>query len=231
MDKIRIGLLGSHDDEGRVCIMPDYLNALWAQGAVGILLPYRIDEDFITEAVKYFDGFLLCGGDDIDPTLYGEQNSGLSKNVCSARDEFEIVLLKAAYAADKPLLGICRGEQMINVAMGGSLYQHIDHHSQNAPRYSRPQNTFIEKGTLLHKTIGKDTISVNSFHHQNINKLGKGLVCAAKSEDGYIEAIESPEKKFCLAVQWHPEISAPDDADSRKIFAAFVSACKKQQEN
>jgi putative glutamine amidotransferase len=226
MDKIKIGLLGSHDEEGRMCIMPAYLNALWTQGAVGTLLPYRTDETFIAEAVEYFDGFMLCGGDDIDPTLYGEQNLGLSKNVCSSRDRFERALFPAAYAADKAILGICRGEQIINVAMGGSLYQHIDNHLQSAPKNERLQKTRIENGSLLHKIIGKDEILVNSFHHQNINKLGEGLVCNAMSEDGYIEAVHAPEKRFCLAVQWHPEISAHTDEDSNKIFEAFVKACR-----
>lgn len=226
MDKIKIGLLGSHDEEGRMCIMPAYLNALWAQGAVGILLPYRTDKEFIAETVDYFDGFMLCGGDDIDPTLYGEKNDGLSKNICSARDEFELALFSAAYDRDKPILGICRGEQIINVARGGSLYQHIENHSQSVPKSERLQKTRIESNSLLHKIIGEDEIFTNSFHHQNINRLGEGLVCNAKSEDGYIEAIHAPDRKFCLAVQWHPEISAESDEDSRKIFKAFVDACK-----
>ena len=88
------------------------------------------------------------------------------------------------------------------------------------------QKTRIESNSLLHKIIGKDENFTNSFHHQNINRLGEGLVCNAKSEDGYIEAIHAPDRKFCLAVQWHPEISAESDEDSRKIFKAFVDACK-----
>ena len=209
-----------------MCIMPAYLDALWAQGAVGILLPYRTDEQFFAEAVDYFDGFMLCGGDDIDPTLYGEQNFGQSKNICSARDEFELALFSKAYAADKAILGICRGEQIINVARGGSLYQHIENHSQSAPKSERLQKTRIGRGSLLHKIVGKDEILVNSFHHQNIKALGEGLLCDAVSDDGYIEAIHAPDKKFCLAVQWHPEISAPTDEDSRNIFEAFVAACR-----
>jgi putative glutamine amidotransferase len=115
---------------------------------------------------------------------------------------------------------------MINVARGGSLYQHIENHSQIAPQNERLQKTSVEKGSLLHRIIEKDEIIVNSFHHQNINRLGRGLVCDAVSCDGYIEAVHAPEKKFCLAVQWHPEKSAVDDEDSRKIFKAFVDACK-----
>ena len=227
MDKIKIALLGSCDEEGRMCIMPAYLNALWEQGAAGILLPYRTDEGFISESIQYFDGFMFCGGDDIDPTLYGEENLGLSKNICSARDAFELAVWAAAYEADKPMLGICRGEQMLNVTRGGSLYQHIENHSQGDPKSERLQKTILKSGSLFHKIIGKDEILANSFHHQCINILGNGLAIDAVSADGYIEAIHSPDKKFCLAVQWHPEISAPTDEDSRKIFKAFVAACTK----
>ena len=121
MNKIKIALMGSFDGEGRVCVLPDYLNALWAHGAIGTLLPYCTDEDFLCETVDYFDGFLFCGGDDINPTLYGEENKGESKNICSARDDFEVAIIAKILASGKPILAICRGHQLLNAYLGGTL--------------------------------------------------------------------------------------------------------------
>ena len=225
MDRVQIALMGSFDDEGRVCVMPEYLNALWAAGAVGTLLPYREDKRFLREIADRFDGFMFCGGDDIDPILYGEENKGKSKNIRSNRDSFELAVFDEILPSEKPILAICRGLQILNVYLGGTLYQHIDNHSQTAPKNVREQKTILQKGTLLEKIIGNEEIWTNSFHHQNIKRLGTGLVADAKSHDGYIEAVHLEGHRFCLGVQWHPESYFDEDESSSKIFSEFVKAC------
>ena len=226
MDRVQIALMGSFDSEGRVCIMPEYLNALWAAGAVGTLLPYRTDKEFLREVSDKFDGFMFCGGDDIDPELYGEENKGDSKNICSIRDNFEMAVFDKIFSSGKPILAICRGLQILNVYLGGTLYQHIDNHSQAAPKNVREQTTLVYKGSLLERIVGSNEILTNSFHHQNIKKLGNGLVADAKSHDGYIEAAHVEGHKFCLGVQWHPEAYFGEDESSSKIFSEFIKACK-----
>jgi len=124
-------------------------------------------------------------------------------------------------------LGICRGEQAINVFLGRTLHQHIDGHRQTKERSVREQLTRLVENGFLHKTIGEIEISTNSFHHQVVDTLGKGLVCEAYSSDGYIEAIRSTEHNFCLGVQWHPENYHYTDETSLKIFRAFIKACEK----
>ena len=226
MERVQIALMGSFDGEGRVCIMPAYLNALWASGAVGTLLPYRTDDNFLREVAEKFDGFMFCGGDDIDPKLYGEENRGESKNTCSIRDEFEIAVFSEILKSGKPILAICRGLQILNVYLGGTLYQHIDNHSQTSPKNIREQKTVIYKGSLLEELIGANEILTNSFHHQNVKVLGRGLIADAESHDGYIEAAHLEGHRFCLGVQWHPEAYFDEDESSSKIFSAFVNACK-----
>ncbi len=225
MDKVRIALMGSFDGEGRVCILPEYLRALWAWGAVGVLLPYRTDKEYLSWVKEYFHGFMFCGGDDIDPKLYGEENKA-SKNICSLRDDFEMALFDEIIDSGKPILAICRGIQILNVYLGGTLHQHIDNHSQSTPKNARGQKTLINKGSLLHKIVGEDEILTNSFHHQSIKELGRDLVADAESADGYIEAAHLAGHRFCLGVQWHPEAYFTEDNSAAAIFSAFVEACK-----
>ena len=226
MDRVQIALMGSFDGEGRVCIMPEYLNALWAAGATGTLLPYRTDKKFLREVADKFDGFMFCGGDDIDPKLYGEENQGDSKNTCSVRDGFEMAVFDEIFSSGKPILAICRGLQILNVYLGGTLHQHIDGHSQTAPKNVREQTTLVYKGSLLERIVGSNEILTNSFHHQNIKRLGSGLVADAESQDGYIEAAHVEGHKFRLGVQWHPEAYFSEDESSSKIFFEFIKACK-----
>lgn len=226
MDRVQIALMGSFDCEGRVCIMPAYLDALWAAGAVGTLLPYRTDKKFLREVAEEFDGFMFCGGDDIDPKLYGEENKGDSENICSVRDAFELAVFDEIIKTGKPILAICRGLQILNVYLGGTLYQHIENHSQTAAKNVREQKTHIYKGSLLEELVATNEIFTNSFHHQNVKLLGQGLVADAVSHDGYIEAAHLEGHRFCLGVQWHPEAYFSEDESSSRIFSAFVKACK-----
>lgn len=175
-------------------------------------------------------GLLLMGGDDVDPARYGEIAGPDTQTPDICRDERECALIREALERDLPLLGICRGMQILNVQQGGSLIQHLPatgHHRRRTADRSLPAHTIrIEPGTLL-ATISRDDRewAVNSRHHQAIARMGDGLAIAARDpEDRIIEAIERPDRRFCLAVQWHPENQSASDPRHASLFHAFASA-------
>jgi putative glutamine amidotransferase len=181
-------------------------------------------KDGITKA----DGFLFCGGEDIDPKYYGEEKSRLLGNICSVRDEYEEKMFAAAYKTGKPILGICRGMQVINVFLGGSLHQHVDGHKQAESRDARTHTVELCESGVLRKILGESAIAVNSFHHQIVKRLAADLICNATStNDGYIEAFHHKEHPFLLGVQWHPECYFELSETSSKIFDEFIKACGK----
>ena len=177
-----------------------------------------------------FDGFVFCGGGDIDPRYYGEGDKLHLKNICSIRDGFEAMLFNAAFKTGKSILGICRGMQVINVFMGGNLYQHIDGHMQSDARNIPTHDITLLNGGVLRSIIMKDKIMVNSFHHQAVKHLAPDLAVDAISPDGHIEAFHANWHKFLLGVQWHPEACFKLDDSSERIFRAFIEACKSGDE-
>ena len=228
MDRPKIALMASLTESKKmVAVNMDYLLAVWRAGGVGVVLPLTEDDELIRGWTEEFDGFLFCGGDDLDPKYYNEPLDPRTEDICPERDLFEYKMFHAAYPTGKPILGICRGEQVINAFMGGKLIQHIDGHDQNCDRTIRQQVVHVEKGSMLHQLVGKETILTNTFHHQVVYVLGDGLACDAKSADGYIEAYHHTEHPFLLGVQWHPESYHHIDETSSSIFAAFIKACEK----
>lgn len=227
MYRLNIALSGSIPESDIVSINQKYLTAVWNAGAIPTLLSPNTDEEYIKFVCEHFDGFMFCGGDDLDPKYYGEEKSDRIGNVCAARDEFEEKLFSAAYATGKPILGICRGMQIINVFLGGSLHQHMDGHVQSEEKSVVTHSVLIEKGSMLEKIVGKSEFRVNTFHHQAINSLSPKLRADAYSkDDGYIEACHSDEHNFLLGVQWHPESYCEASEISQKIFKAFIEACR-----
>ncbi len=227
-DRPLIGILGSRDgDKDHTPFR--YQNAAWAGGGFGIVLPFTTDEKTAEEYVSLCDGFMFSGGVDVDPKYYGEEIQFDSVEVDPQRDDFEKLMFEKIYPTGKPILGICRGIQSINVWMGGSLYQHIGDHRQKISGDERPQPLTAVEGGMLARIAGKTDLHVNSFHHQNVKTLGKGLVADAYSEEGYVEAVWQPDyPTFLFAIQFHPEIYfwREDDDHSLKIFKAFVDACR-----
>ena len=226
MNRPMIALMVSLED-GLMAVNRTYLNAIWNSGGCAVALPYTDDEEKIKQFVEEFDGFLFTGGDDLDPAYYGQEKHPKTENICSERDVFEKKMLEAAYGTGKPILGICRGEQVINVFRGGDLTQHIEGHRQDAARTVREQEVNLVEGGMLHSIIGKTQIFTNSFHHQVVNRLAEEMVCDGYSADGYIEAYHSAKHPFLLCVQWHPEGYFQIDETSSKIFDTFVNACGK----
>ena len=213
-------------------MLPGYMEGIQQAGGVPVMLPLTDDEAALARLADTCDGFLLTGGQDVAPSVYGAAQTSLCGETCPPRDAMEQKLLALARAQDKPVLGICRGIQFLNAALGGTLWQdlpveypsEVNHHQTGA--YEAPIHTVrLLPGTPLADLLGKDTLPVNSYHHQAIHTLAPGLAAMAAAPDGIIEAVYGPGKRFVWAVQWHPEFSYKVNEDSRKIFAAFVGAC------
>ena len=192
--------------------------------------------DDLPQLVSLCDGLLFTGGQDVSPALYGETPKPTCGEICPARDRMEQVLLHLALERDLPVLGICRGIQFLNAVLGGTLYQDLptEHPSQTqhhmTPPYDRAVHTVtIQPGTPLAELLGTEHIGVNSYHHQAVKTLAPCLTEMAWSEDGLIEAVCLPEKRFVWAVQWHPEFAFRVDEHSRKIFGAFVAAARGER--
>lgn len=177
------------------------------------------------------DGLLLSGGADIEPTLYGRKREEKCGKPNELRDKNEFEIFNAFVKTDKPILGICRGFQLINVACGGTLHQDIAdikkcNHSDFLKRAKPIHKVTITENTLLYNIFGKTEVGVNSLHHQAIENIGENLTVSAISEDGFVEGLELNNHQFCVAVQWHPEHMSKTDALQQKLFNEFISTCK-----
>ena len=223
-------------DRGRdsYWMLPGYFLALEEAGAVPVMLPLTDNEAALSRLVGTLDGFLIAGGQDVSPALYGEQTKPACAETCPERDAMESVLLRLLWNADKPVFGICRGLQILNAHLGGTLYQDLlsehpsDVNHRMAAPYDRAEHPVsLLRDAPLYALLGTDAIGVNSCHHQAIKSLAPGLSPMAVSPDGLVEAVYAPEKRFVWAVQWHPEFFYRVDENSRKLFAAFVRAAKE----
>lgn len=213
-------------------MLPGYMQGLEQAGALPVMLPLTDDPQALSQLADTCDGFLFTGGQDVNPALYGARREEVCGELSPRRDAMEARLLALARAQDKPVLGICRGLQFLNAALGGTLWQDLPTqcpspvcHRQPAP-YDRPIHTVaLLPGSPLAALLGKETLAVNSCHHQAVRTLAPGLAPMAAAPDGIVEAAWEPGKRFVWAVQWHPEFSHRTDADSRAILKAFVAAC------
>ena len=174
-------------------------------------------------------GLILLGGTDVNPSRYGQQPQAETDPPDDERDTLEWELINHAIEKDMPILAICRGLQVLNVYHGGTLLQHLDSRDHDPPTavYSLPAHEIsIEPDTQLARIAQSSSWAVNSRHHQAVERVGSGLRVSAKASDGVIEALERPDRTFVVAVQWHPEDQAPQDADQRKLFTSFAAACR-----
>lgn len=229
-----IGIVSLYDEtKESLWMLPGYVQGLEQAGAAPLILPLTEDLEELRRFAALCDGFLFPGGHDVDPALYGAERSELCGVVCPQRDGMESRFFPLALETGKPLLGICRGIQLMNVMLGGTLYQDlpaerpgpVEHHGQ--PPYDQVIHTVsVEKNSPLYRALGVEELGVNSYHHQGIRELGRGLRVAAEAPDGLPEALYLPEHRFALAVQWHPEFSYQTDGNSRKLFRAFTEACR-----
>lgn len=201
-----------------------YIHKIIAAGGHPILLPSHLN----VSIEKQLDGLLLTGGSDVAPSYFGEEPDPNLGRVTPRRDQFELHLVKEMLIKDKPVLGICRGMQLLNIAAGGTVIQHIDarknahriQHDQQAPTSHRSHSIHFNKESRLYTLIGDEVTQVNSFHHQAVGMVPRPLIKSAYAKDGIIEAIESTTHRFAIGVQWHPECLQGKDSDA--LFLSFM---------
>lgn len=233
MARPAIGITIGYDQRraGLHLLRQDYVRSVESAGGLPfVLAPGRPGD--APELLARLDGLLLSGGSDVDPTLFGEPRHPSVTNVVRERDDFEIALAQRALERDLPLLAICRGQQVLNVAAGGTLVQDIPSqlekgvdHDPERERWETAHDVELMPGTRLHAILGKDAVAVNSFHHQAVKELGQGLVVSARSQDdSVVEGIEAPSRRFAVAVQWHPESFWNQPQNFSSLFEAFVEA-------
>ena len=208
-----------------------YINAIEKGGGIPIIIPISTDEDNIKSTIEKVDGLLIPGGVDVNPLYYNEEPQILLGEINGRLDEFNLIATKIALELNKPILGICRGAQVLNICLGGTIYQDISYtnknfvkHSQNAKGNIKTHSVEIVNSELLESILGKE-IDVNSFHHQSVKDLGKNLKASAYSKDGIIEAIEKEDAKFVVGIQWHPELLVDNCDKMLNLFKTFVNKC------
>lgn len=230
-----IGVTSSIKEGKTLTTGMDNARSVIRAGGAPVVLPSVTDESVIERLAETLDGLLVTGGGDVDPTLYGDEPHPALGEVCPERDRFELAVVRRFLALDKPVFGICRGCQVLNVAAQGDLFQDIHaqadrpllQHYQKAPRGHATHFVDIEAGSRLHGIVQAERLKVNSFHHQAIRRAGEGFVITARSGDGIVEAIEGGRYRFALGVQWHPEnMTGAGDRPSQQLFEAFVAASR-----
>lgn len=219
-----------------IWMLPGYMEGIRDAGGIPIILPLDVNDEELNRVYDLCDGFLLTGGQDINPARYGKPVSEKCGVINEKKDELEAKLFRRAYSEDKIVLGICRGIHLINVELGGTLYQDLPsellsnqsvNHQMEAPYNRKVHSVQLEKNSSLYRLLRKEEIGVNSYHHQGIKSLGKDLEVMAYAADGLIEGICSKSKKFIWGIQWHPEYLYREDENCQNIFRMFVQEMYK----
>lgn len=231
-----IGLTVSEDSSASVLRLPRTCSsALLENGAVPLLLPLPLSPEDCSTITQRLDGFVFTGGPDVHPFLFGEETSSGCESVSLTRDQSELCLFEAAFRMKKPILAICRGMQLANIALGGSIYQDISRLPRKKDIQHRPpfsaalpaHRVILSRGSQLASLAGRQLIPVNSAHHQAIRRPAPSLTVCGHAPDGIIEAVEAPSYPFLIGVQWHPELLWTHYEHARLLFAAFINACCK----
>jgi len=230
-----IGITMSFDyDTNTAKLGERYINAVVKAGGVPLAVPPVQDENLLKEIVQKLDGIILSGGPDIDPSYFNQLPHPRLGRICPKRDASEIYLAAEFIRRSKPILGICRGIQVMNVAMGGTIIQDIPSnlensikHMQDAPEWHKSHEIrIVDEASLLYRIIGRLQIRVNSFHHQSVDKVAPDLKVTAIAPDGVIEAIEAKRPYgFCIGIQWHPEYLI-DDTTHLRLFEYMINVAK-----
>lgn len=226
--------MGIYDQEWNV-LQQDYIESIESAGGIPVIVPIIEDQETLQQLISKLDGILFTGGADIDPQHYGETPSHSLGSISPKRDFHELQL--AQYVLNEttiPILGICRGLQVLTVATGGSLYQDLQadkkdsfsHIVKGTPKWYAVHTASIAKNSRFASIFNENTIRVNSFHHQSVKQIGEGFVATMHAEDGVVEGIELDSERFVCAVQWHPEMMARKVPEISLLFQAFVEAAK-----
>lgn len=230
----RIGItVDSIKDKPQYMLPFSYAEAVEKAGGLPVAIPFKVSPALAGEYLDLLDGVVLIGGDDLDPSLYGEEQHLMAGRVHPDRQAFEFALLAEIEKRRTPVLGICLGSQLMNVHRGGSLHQFLPDLDRDEPLehrrigddWSFRHDVTVTPGTKLAGIVGKTTVASNSSHKQAVHRVGKGLIVTAHSPDGVVEATEDPTYPFYIGVQWHPE-RQHEEADHLKLFQALITACK-----
>ncbi len=236
-----IGITGYADRSARppnvstFALSRSYVRAAAAGGGAALILPPYLERPLLRAAFEGIDGLILSGGGDIHPSAFEEEDQGLLWRVDEKRDQAELSLARWALTDDLPVLAICRGIQVLNVASGGTLIQDIPTRVPNALSHScvagRPlpkiaHTVNVEPDTRLASLIGAGQIDVNSAHHQAADGVGDDLLITARAPDGVIEGLEAPDRRFCIGVQWHPEVMVEHAPPMRRLFEGLIEAAQ-----
>ena len=235
MKKPLIGITPDYLEENQaLSLKMAYVTAVEKAGGIPLVLPHTADGETAEALGALCDGFLFSGGVDLDPKFYGETPIPELGEVSPLRDGTDFLFFKIANRSEKPILGICRGAQILNVGRGGSLYQDLPaqwengdllSHCQTEPGTVKVHSVTAKAGSLIAKAYGTE-FSVNSFHHQAAKRPGNGLTVTAQASDGVIEALEDKNRRFFVLTQWHPEKMYDVSEGSRKLFRLFIEACR-----
>ena len=231
--KAKIGIIICGLKDHKQFVSDAYIQAIKSVGGIPLILPLVKSKSLIEEYVNLCDGFLFCGGGDITPLLFGEEPLTDIGTTDITLDLFQIRVMKTVLEKDKPILAICRGMQVLNVACGGNIYQDISLASFETINHMQPSMTrkdvshkvIMEPSSKLHKLLG-NFVFTNSFHHQSIHHLGKDLIVSAFTKDGIIEGIEMPSRTFVVGVQWHPENMLKTASNMKQLFHALIRYSK-----
>ncbi|MCD8009884.1 MAG: gamma-glutamyl-gamma-aminobutyrate hydrolase family protein [Lachnospiraceae bacterium] len=214
-------------------VADNYVDSVERAGGVPVLIPICANMETVWRMVEGMDGILISGGHDVNPQEYGERANGKCGRLMPRRDRQDIALARHVLNETmKPILAICRGIQIMNVAAGGTLYQDLEsegfeHHFTDMYPLNEPTHTVeVKEDSILRGIFGKERVRVNSFHHQAVKRLAEGFVVDAVSEDGVTEGIEPADGRFALGIQWHPEMMY-DSEEQLKLFRALVEACRE----
>ena len=227
-----IGILAEVDDELNTKVPNSYIKAIEKSGGIPLLLPYVTKPETVDRFINLCDGFCFTGGVDVNPERYGEKPKSTCGKIQYYRDELEFKVLEKIIGTPKPIIAICRGIQLVNVALGGTLYQDIPSeistgilHRQTEDKFAPSHDVNILPNTPLSALMNTERICGNSFHHQAIKALGRGLEIMALADDGIVEAVYSTEKQYIRAYQWHPERLYEYDGYNHRVFDDFMKAC------
>ncbi|MFH1514292.1 MAG: gamma-glutamyl-gamma-aminobutyrate hydrolase family protein [bacterium] len=214
-------------------IYSSYIKPIVELGGAPLIVPVMQNKDYYADALRDIKGLILVGGGDVNPFIFGRPVEHKIGKVNPDMDYGEIEMTKVALEMNIPILAICRGIQVLNVVAGGTLHQHLPkdipdcfNHSTKFPPDTLAHWVKVDPNSLLFRILEIERISTNSNHHQAVSKIGQGVMVCGRTDDGVIEAIEMPQKKWVLGVQWHPEILWESHDDHRRIFQAFVKACE-----
>lgn len=219
----------------RSYVNEDYVQSVIKNGGIPLIIPMSQDASVLDGYIEHIDGLILSGGHDVCPRNYNEEPDQKLGDICPQRDRFDCALLQRAIEKNLPILGICRGCQILNVHHGGSLWQDlsyaegvtIKHWQEHHPELVT-HSICLERDSLLFQVLGEESMMVNSFHHQIIRQLGNGFRAVARSKDGVIEAIEHADYRFMVGVQWHPEMLHGSEMEMNRIFAALIDEAAKK---